>query len=686
MIEKIEYDKTRFLLPQHHVVYPPDAETIIDVTKSPYFADPTGVVDCTEILCRILGDITRPNIEGCKRVTDRLEAATEDFIYENSFENRRENGRNFAVFPDRMPPSRILYFPKGTYLVSNTICYHFDNLQNGLGVEMNWCIRFQGEFRDECIIKLADESAGFEFGSRKPVVSFMRGFDSNVSMSNYFRNLTIDVGAGNPGAIGLNFFCSNDGAVRDVRILSSDPERKGYCGLTSLGNGVTGCLLKNIEVVGFEFGIQLTSLHDYVVMENIRVSDQRAIGIRLENTVAVLRNIQSENEKEALHVDGETAHVHLLDSHLAGGHSVRPAIVHAKGVFFARNIRCDGYLCGIGPMACSVWPTDITVPGTHIEEYSSHGIQTVEKTAEVRSLNLPIEDLCIDWIADPSEWVHPKIYGAVADGVSDDSDAIQAALDSGKSVVYFQPGDYVINRPLRVPKTVKRINGMFVDIVAGEEIKSMADVGMFTIGEDSDEPLLIEDFFSFERNFGKHFFVEHAAKRTLKLRDMHLQACAAYRNSVSGSRVYLENIATTTGLFNSEYERPCFHFVGQQVWARQLNPEYAERKIINDGGSLVVLGYKTEGHGINFSTLNHGQSEILSGILLFGGNNEVPCLLNQDSDVGFSGVTVGRIQNHHFPWPIKEIKNGETKRLTAADFPKRYKHQFTIPMYVGRGR
>ncbi len=471
MTRPIEYP-----FPQCHVVYPPDAKNIIDVTQAPYFADPSGSVDCTEILCRILDDITRPNIEGCKRVVNRLEAATDDFIYENSFENRRENGRNFAVFPDRMPPSRIIYFPKGTYLVSNTICYRFDNLQNGLGVEMNWCNRFQGESRDECIIKLADRSAGFEFGNSKPVVSFMRGFTSNVAMSNYFRNLTIDVGAGNPGAIGLNFFCSNDGAVRDVRIVSSDPDRKGCCGLTSLGNGVTGCLLKNIEIEGFEFGIQFTSLNDYVVMENIRISGQRTMGIRLENTVAILRNLQSENKEEALHVDGETAHVHLLDSRLAGGRSVKPAIVHAKGVFFARNIECEGYFCGIGPMACSVWPTDITVPGPHIEEYSSHGIQTTGKTVAARSLNLPIEDLCIDWIGDPAEWVHPKMYGAVADGIFDDSDAIQAALNSGKSVVYFQPGDYVINRPLCVPKTVKRINGMFVDIVAGEAIKGMADM------------------------------------------------------------------------------------------------------------------------------------------------------------------------------------------------------------------
>ena len=98
MTRPIEYP-----FPQCHVVYPPDAKNIIDVTQAPYFADPSGSVDCTEILCRILDDITRPNIEGCKRVVDRLEAATDDFIYENSFENRRENGRKALESLHRRP-------------------------------------------------------------------------------------------------------------------------------------------------------------------------------------------------------------------------------------------------------------------------------------------------------------------------------------------------------------------------------------------------------------------------------------------------------------------------------------------------------------------------------------------------------------------------------------------------------
>jgi hypothetical protein len=147
--------------------------------------------------------------------------------------------------------------------------------------------------------------------------------------------------------------------------------------------------------------------------------------------------------------------------------------------------------------------------------------------------------------------------------------------------------------------------------------------------------------------------------------------------------VFLENIFATNGIFSDKYLRPCFVFKGQHVWARQLDPEYAEEKIVNDGSDLVLLGYKTEGHGVNFSTCR-GKSEILSGVLLFGGNDETPCVRNEDSDVAFSGVTYGCEKNHHFPWPIEEVRDGTRSRLPASAFPLRYRNQFTIPLYVGR--
>lgn len=44
-------------------------------------------------------------------------------------------------------------------------------------------------------------------------------------------------------------------------------------------------------------------------------------------------------------------------------------------------------------------------------------------------------------------YVTPQMYGAVADGVTDDTVAVQAALDSGKNV-YFPEGRYKVTQTL----------------------------------------------------------------------------------------------------------------------------------------------------------------------------------------------------------------------------------------------
>ena len=47
-------------------------KAVIDVTKPPYCADPTGRVDCTEILCRVFDDVLSREIEGVLETEKRL--------------------------------------------------------------------------------------------------------------------------------------------------------------------------------------------------------------------------------------------------------------------------------------------------------------------------------------------------------------------------------------------------------------------------------------------------------------------------------------------------------------------------------------------------------------------------------------------------------------------------------------
>ena len=102
------------------MIYPQNCQGIIDVTKPPYNLDNTGKTDCTETLCKIVDDILRPNLQGVIDTKNKL-LAMNDPNAVLTFENRMINGVLNVIFPDEVIPAKIIYFPKGTYLVSDTI-------------------------------------------------------------------------------------------------------------------------------------------------------------------------------------------------------------------------------------------------------------------------------------------------------------------------------------------------------------------------------------------------------------------------------------------------------------------------------------------------------------------------------------------------------------------------------------
>ena len=44
--------------------------------------------------------------------------------------------------------------------------------------------------------------------------------EGNDAYENFVEDLTIDVGASNPGAVGIDYLANNIGAIRDVRVIA----------------------------------------------------------------------------------------------------------------------------------------------------------------------------------------------------------------------------------------------------------------------------------------------------------------------------------------------------------------------------------------------------------------------------------------------------------------------------------
>ena len=683
---------------QESFVFPSDCKAIIDVTKPPYNIDNTGQKDCTKQLCALVDEVLGAYEKNFYETKKKLEAMEDDDAL-ISFEIRKVDGKCNVIFPEQLPPSKIIYFPNGTYLVSDTISYSMEEFRNFIGsvraMEMNCQLRFMGQSRDGVVIKLQDHCKGFEFGNDRPVIDFMRGEQSNIAMTNMLENLTIDVGSGNPGATGVRYFANNTGAIRNVKIVSSDPEGRGHTGLSILHSKISSGYTKNVEVIGFKYGIRIAARNVFSTFEHIILKNQKRYGIYIEGNMVAIRDLYSDNFVPAVKVDGLTACLVLTDARLLGGNPLDVAISHRFGHAMVRNVCTKGYRSAM----TSCWGR---VPKSaeegYLDEYVSYGPKILFGT-HTKSLDLSVEETPdVPWDA-VEDWVSVNEFGAVGDGITDDTEAIRSAFSSGKSTIYFQPGRYLIDDVIEVPKTVRRINFMYSDLASGKHLEKRKHTGAFLIKEDSDEPVMIEDLFAWEKFKGFVTLVEHACKRTVIFSDVHVQTASIYFNTVPGGKVFMENTGCTIGgipgagarskpLSGEDWnaysrETPCFHFKGQEVFCRQINPERSLHEVINDGGKLWVLGCKTEEEGTAFETRNEGYTEVLGAVFVVGLNKEYPAIINDNSNVAVYASTFGMGINQQWPIAVREMQGKECREFQKEDMPTLFSENYVIPLYVG---
>ncbi len=173
------------------------------------------------------------------------------------------------ILDDRPRKIQVVYFPKGTYLVSGQLRMKLDVSRKDTSHSHGpWLV---GQSREETIILLKDGTwtkplYDFTPGAGKPEKKIYEqtvlstGDSTNTTFNKIIRNMTVNIGRNNAGAVGVMYNTSNSGYLGEVEIVSEDGAGAAGLALAGVENGPGQ--IRGIRIKGFEVGIY--NVTDYV--------------------------------------------------------------------------------------------------------------------------------------------------------------------------------------------------------------------------------------------------------------------------------------------------------------------------------------------------------------------------------------------------------------------------------------
>ncbi len=426
----------------------------VDVTREPFSADPSGAADSTHALNAALEFARRHMLVtfvpfGTYRVTDTIECAQGRY--------RQANG---AIGGDRNGP-----------------CVLIGSRSRGSRPK----------------IVLAPTAPGFDdpHTPRSVIHFWARSKEdphlaqSNISFNQMIVNIEVEIGEGNAGAIGIRHRGAQGSSIQDVRIDA----RHGFAGIEG-GAGSGGSHI-NIEVIGGRFGFDLSQTQTTPTITAATLIGQTGSAIRFENrntltvvgtTIAVPDGAEGPAIRALIPDWAPLSQLNLIDSRIVFA-SPRPdaVAVTTNRTLYLKNVfvRHAGTIASLpdgralaGTLTGNGWRHVVESVHPVRPPLFREGEQTFqyEMATFLDGADLGYHDVEIlgrDGTEPPADlrsrhvWeasfpsaetpgaVNAKAapYHAVGDGVHDDTDAIQAAIDANE-VVFLPKGYYRIARPL----------------------------------------------------------------------------------------------------------------------------------------------------------------------------------------------------------------------------------------------
>ena len=364
---------------------------------------------------------------------------------------------------DKFPNgNRIIYLPAGEYIVTDTLRWA-DGPHSGTQQKRTI---LQGQGEELTTLRVPDATTAFankEIGKaviwtgRRPAQRFR----------NAIRDLTIDTGSENPGAIGIQFNASNQGTIRNVCIRSGDGQ-----GLIGLDLGHTDeigpLLVRHLTVDGFDEGIRTFWPVNSCTFEYITLRNQNKFGWHNYHQMIFVRGLKSENRVPALFNRKDSwGTVTLVDSELTGlaGAEDHAGVLNQRQLY-VRNTKIAGYGKSIDNADKGRDKGDIVSPGL-IEEDTSHTnvaslFQELDDTLPQTRRHLPVKETPdIPWGDPQRDWTNIVDHGGDPSGQRDSTEALRKAIDSGAQTVYLPGGgNFLFNGEVLIRGPVARIIGL----------------------------------------------------------------------------------------------------------------------------------------------------------------------------------------------------------------------------------
>lgn len=576
------------------IVYPADAG-VVDVTRPPYNAIPDGRSDCTAAIQRALDD--------------------------------------------HPASGTVIWLPAGVYRISDTL--RWSKGPRGGQEQKNTILRGQG--RQATVLALADATAGFT-DPRQPKPVIWTGGPPAQRFANEIADLTLDTGAGNPGCIGIAFTANNQGAVRDVRIISGDGQGVRGLDLTTAENGPL--LLKRVTVQGFEVGIACAGGINSQTMERITLRHQLVAGLRNAGQPLSVRGLTSDNEVPA--VVHRTGLLVLLDAVCTGsGAAASIAAVEGDGAMLVRGLRTTGYARAIARKEAPTTPdVERFVGGTPVALIGAASAVGLE--LEARDAPEPAWD-------PPEEWISPLAFGGRPDDGGDDTAALQQAIDAGRRTVYLPRGTWTLKGTVFVRGAVARVVGCRarLDHPAQEE-------PVFQVADGSAPAVAFEHL---SAGYTTTPTFANASARAVVVRHC-LNVCGSFGRGP----VFLEDVCSNP--------QRGWEFRGTDLWARQFNVENQGTHVRIAGGRAWILGLKTERGGTLVHASDDAAVELLGGFsYTTSAGGLAPMFLVEDARFAatFTEVCFNR---DPFTTIVRERRGATTSELAQGD--ARWRRTFTL--------